>query len=129
MIKLFVLPVNSLVRISSRFFPNASASRRHQPDMGLDLAGQIRLRGRHGVLLAKALGLERPRVGLLNIGSEDTKGDALRQETAVAGSSCMSMTWEAPATVTVPGSPPHWLPRQGQAEQEPGDFPPLPGGH
>ena len=30
---------------------------------------------------AKALGLERPRVGLLNIGSEDTKGDALRLET------------------------------------------------
>lgn len=30
---------------------------------------------------AKALGLERPRVGLLNIGSEDTKGDKLRLET------------------------------------------------
>ena len=33
---------------------------------------------------AKALGLERPRVGLLNIGSEDTKGDTLRQETCRA---------------------------------------------
>lgn len=33
---------------------------------------------------AKALGLERPRVGLLNIGSEDTKGDALRRETCRA---------------------------------------------
>lgn len=30
---------------------------------------------------AKALGLDKPRVGLLNIGSEDTKGDTLRQET------------------------------------------------
>lgn len=30
---------------------------------------------------AKALGLERPRVGLLNIGSEDSKGDELRRET------------------------------------------------
>ena len=29
---------------------------------------------------AKALGMERPRVGLLNIGTEDTKGDALRRE-------------------------------------------------
>lgn len=29
----------------------------------------------------KALGLERPRVGLLNIGAEDTKGDQLRRET------------------------------------------------
>ena len=30
---------------------------------------------------AGALGLARPRVGLLNIGTEDSKGDALRQET------------------------------------------------
>lgn len=30
---------------------------------------------------AKALGLEKPRVGLLNIGAEDSKGDQLRQET------------------------------------------------
>ena len=30
---------------------------------------------------AKALGMERPRVGLLNIGTEDSKGDTLRQET------------------------------------------------
>ena len=30
---------------------------------------------------AGALGLDRPRVGLLNIGAEDSKGDALRQET------------------------------------------------
>ena len=30
---------------------------------------------------AGALGLDRPRVGLLNIGTEDSKGDALRQET------------------------------------------------
>lgn len=30
---------------------------------------------------ARALGLERPRVGLLNIGAEDTKGDKLRLET------------------------------------------------
>ncbi len=30
---------------------------------------------------AKALGLEKPRVGLLNIGTEDSKGDQLRQET------------------------------------------------
>ena len=30
---------------------------------------------------AKALGLERPRVGLLNIGAEDTKGDRLRRDT------------------------------------------------
>lgn len=30
---------------------------------------------------AKALGLEKPRVGLLNIGTEDTKGDQLRRET------------------------------------------------
>ncbi len=29
----------------------------------------------------KALGIERPRVGLLNIGTEDSKGDTLRQET------------------------------------------------
>jgi glycerol-3-phosphate acyltransferase PlsX len=29
----------------------------------------------------QALGLERPRVGLLNIGSEDTKGDQLRRDT------------------------------------------------
>ncbi len=30
---------------------------------------------------ARALGIERPRVGLLNIGSEDTKGDQLRRDT------------------------------------------------
>lgn len=30
---------------------------------------------------SRALGIERPRVGLLNIGSEDSKGDQLRQET------------------------------------------------
>jgi len=30
---------------------------------------------------SRALGLDRPRVGLLNIGTEDTKGDRLRQET------------------------------------------------
>ena len=30
---------------------------------------------------SKALGLEKPRVGLLNIGTEDTKGDTLRKET------------------------------------------------
>ncbi len=30
---------------------------------------------------SKALGLERPRVGLLNIGAEDTKGDQLRRDT------------------------------------------------
>ena len=30
---------------------------------------------------AKTLGVEKPRVGLLNIGTEDTKGDRLRQET------------------------------------------------
>ena len=30
---------------------------------------------------SKALGLDKPRVGLLNIGTEDTKGDALRKET------------------------------------------------
>ncbi|MDE7221426.1 MAG: phosphate acyltransferase PlsX [Oscillospiraceae bacterium] len=30
---------------------------------------------------AKALGLAKPRVGLLNIGTEDSKGDALRRET------------------------------------------------
>lgn len=30
---------------------------------------------------ARALGVERPRVGLLNIGSEDTKGDQLRRDT------------------------------------------------
>jgi len=30
---------------------------------------------------SKALGMDRPRVGLLNIGTEDSKGDALRQET------------------------------------------------
>ena len=29
---------------------------------------------------AKALGMERPRVGLLNIGAEDSKGDSLRRE-------------------------------------------------
>ncbi len=33
---------------------------------------------------AKALGIEKPRVGLLNIGTEDSKGDALRQETCRA---------------------------------------------
>ena len=33
---------------------------------------------------ARALHVENPRVGLLNIGTEDTKGDALRQETYLA---------------------------------------------
>ena len=33
------------------------------------------------IYAAKALGVERPRVGLLNIGTEDTKGDQLRRDT------------------------------------------------
>lgn len=37
---------------------------------------------------SRAMGIERPRVGLLNIGSEDSKGDRLRQETC-------PILWEA----------------------------------
>ena len=36
------------------------------------------------VYAAKALGMEKPRVGLLNIGTEDSKGDQLRRDTYLA---------------------------------------------
>ena len=36
------------------------------------------------IYAAKALGMEKPRVGLLNIGTEDSKGDQLRRDTYLA---------------------------------------------